>query len=46
MRWLLAFPLFFSTGMSGISDDLFIEGNEYMINERYEDAMQAYESLL
>ncbi len=46
MRWILAFPLFFSTGMSGIPDDLFTEGNDSVIQERYEDAIQAYESLL
>ena len=46
MRWILAFPMFFSTGMSGIPDDLFAEGNDAMIIERYEDAIQAYESLL
>ena len=46
MRWILAFPLFFSTGMSGIPDDLFTEGNDAMIQEQYEDAIQAYESLL
>ena len=46
MRWILAIPLFYSTGLSGIPDDLFTEGNDAMIKERYEDAIQAYESLL
>ena len=42
MRWILAIPLFYSTGMSGIPEELFTEGNDAMIIERYEVAIQAY----
>ena len=43
MRSILAIPLFFSTGISGIPEDLFIEGNDAMMQERYEVAIQVYE---
>jgi len=38
--------LFISIGLADISDELFSQGNNAMINENYEDAVQIYESIL
>ena len=46
MRKSLISILILSYGICGIVDNLLLEGNEAMISEEYDDAIQAYESIL
>jgi len=46
MKHLFLFLGLLSVGLSDVSIDLFEAGNDAMIYEKYEDAVQAYESLL
>tara|TARA_B110000438_G_scaffold97718_1_gene96757 strand:- start:25 stop:771 length:747 start_codon:yes stop_codon:yes gene_type:complete len=46
MRNICIFLILLSSGSSEISDDLFYEGNTSMVQERYDDAIQTYESIL
>tara|TARA_B110000014_G_C20061082_1_gene552583 strand:- start:229 stop:975 length:747 start_codon:yes stop_codon:yes gene_type:complete len=46
MKIISIFLILFSLGASEIVDDLFDDGNNSMLAERYEDAIQTYESIL
>ena len=46
MRKSLISILILSYGICGIVDNLLLEGNEAMISEEYDNAIQAYESIL
>jgi|ETNmetMinimDraft_21_1059911.scaffolds.fasta_scaffold29324_2 tetratricopeptide (TPR) repeat protein len=46
MRKSIILILIFSYGFCGIVDNLLLEGNEAMISEEYNNAIQAYESIL
>ncbi len=46
MRKSLILILILSCGICGIVDNLLLEGNEAMIREEYDNAIQAYESIL
>ena len=48
MKIISIFLILFSLGLgsSEIVDDLFDDGNNSMVSERYEDAIQTYESIL
>ena len=46
MRITLIIFLLLSNGYCGIIDNLFLKGNEAMIDDDYDDAIQAYESIL
>ena len=46
MRFILSVLIFSTFGLAQIPNDLFIQGNDAMIYEKYEDAIQSYESIL
>jgi len=46
MRYILFILMFFSIAFADITSDLFIQGNDAMIYEKYKDAIQTYESIL
>ena len=46
MRHILFILMFLSIGFADIPNDLLIQGNDAMIYEKYEDAIQTYESIL
>ena len=46
MKYLISSIAFVSIGISAIPGELFSAGNDAMIDEKYEDAVQAYESII
>ena len=46
MKPIFSTLMFLSIGLADIPNDLFSQGNDAMITEKYEDALQLYESIL
>ena len=46
MKNFILYAMFFSKCISGTYHNMFLEGNEFILQEKYEDAIQVYESIL